>query len=42
MNENRTNINWLRTIYSRPTPKPYKIGKKQKKILHILHKNMLK
>ena len=25
-NENKTNINWLITIYSRPTEKPYKIG----------------
>ena len=30
MNENRTNINWLITIQSRPTPKPYKIRKKRK------------
>ena len=30
MNENKTNINWLRTIQSRSTPKPYKISEKQK------------
>ena len=24
-NENKTNINWLRTIQSRPTQKPYNI-----------------
>ena len=29
--DNKTNINWLITIQSRPTPKPYKIRKKRKK-----------
>ena len=41
-NFQKANINWLRTIQSRPTPKPYIIKEKQKKILHVLYKNMLK
>ena len=30
MNENKTNINWLITIQSRPTPITYKIRKNSK------------
>ena len=42
MNDNKTNINWLITIYLRIRENSDKIRVVRYKILHVLYKNIIK